>query len=181
MKAQLSTREISLIAICIAILAITSQISIPMPYGVPMTLQTLVIPAIAIFLGTKNSFIVVILYLFLGALGLPVFAGFSGSIASFFRPTSGFLLSFPILAITTGIGAESDKKWQLLLGIIMGTILNYFCGTLLFMLITTSTLHAALAVCVTPFIPTTILKIIIAYLFGLKVKPLANHYQKKSV
>lgn len=88
---QLTVKQISRIGIFTALTIILSQMSIPMPYGVPMTLQTFIIPLVALILGKKEGTFVASIYILLGLVGLPVFAGFSGGASIFFGPTGGFI------------------------------------------------------------------------------------------
>ena len=94
-KSNLSIQDICSVALCTAVIAIMAQISIPMPLGVPMTMQTFAITLSAIVLGSKRGSAAAFIYILLGAAGLPVLAGFTGGIQYFAGPTGGFLLSFP--------------------------------------------------------------------------------------
>ncbi|MDO4546979.1 MAG: biotin transporter BioY [Clostridia bacterium] len=108
------------IALCAACICALSQITIPMPSGVPLTLQTFAVALAAGLLGTKRSIICVVLYLFIGAAGLPVFAGFTGGISRFAGPTGGFLIGFIPMAALCGIDSsvvnggceKSQSKWM---------------------------------------------------------------------
>lgn len=74
--------EIAKIAICVCIIAVLSQISIPFPSGVPLTFQTFAVAFCAWFLGLKNGMIACLCYLAAGACGVPVFAGFNAGIGA---------------------------------------------------------------------------------------------------
>ncbi len=87
-----------LIAISAALITVCSWISIPLG-PVPFTLQTMAILAVMLTCGGKRGTIAIIVYLAMGACGLPVFAGFKGGIASLIGPTGGFLLGFVIAAL----------------------------------------------------------------------------------
>ena len=84
-----------------------AQISIPMPGGVPMTMQTFAITLAAVVLGAKLSTVSSVIYLLLGAVGVPVLANFSGGFDKFIGPTGGFLISFPLMAFIIGWGATT--------------------------------------------------------------------------
>ncbi|MGI6546140.1 MAG: biotin transporter BioY [Fastidiosipilaceae bacterium] len=105
-----STRNMVLIAIFAAILAVLSQLSIPLPTGVPATLQTLAVALLGFVLGGWSSAASVILYIFLGAIGLPVFAGFKGGFAALFGPTGGFIFGFIPLALLCGFATQITGK-----------------------------------------------------------------------
>jgi len=167
-----SVKDLCMMAVFTAVIIVMAQIIIPMPYGVPMTLQTLAIPLTGIMLGSKKGALTTVIYVLLGAVGVPVFAGFAGGPGVVFGPTGGFIMSFPVLAYLTGYGAEKDNKWWLWTGLISGVIINYLCGVIYFSFFTSNNLLTSFTVCVLVFIPTDIIKIIITGLFSIKVRNL---------
>lgn len=168
---SISLQDITMIGVFAAVIAIMAQISIPMPLGVPMTMQTFAITLAAVVLGAKYSAIASFVYLLLGAIGLPVFANLSGGIAKLIGPTGGFLLSFPIMAFLIGLGAQYYHKSKALfiLFLILGTVVNYVVGVIMFCILMDSTVMVALSACVIPFIPTAIIKAILASVLGLEL------------
>ena len=171
-SASLSSRDITQIGLAAALIAILAQISIPMPAGVPMTLQTFAIPFVAIILGSKKGTIAAVIYVLLGAVGLPVFAGFKGGLGIVLGLTGGFIVSFPIMAFLAGLGLEMGGMVKLYAGLVAGAVINYIIGTCWFVVAAHSTFAAAFAACVLPFIPTAIIKIILAGIIGKKVREL---------
>lgn len=169
---QLTVKQISRIGLFTALTIILSQISIPMPYGVPMTLQTFIIPLVAVLLGKKEGTFVALIYILLGLIGIPVFAGFSGGASIFFGPTGGFILSFPLMAYLSGIGSEKESKSQVLLWLLMGAVANYVVGMFYFSYVTSSSLMVAFTACVLPFIPTALIKIGLIFIVSEKLKPM---------
>ena len=155
-----------------AVIAIMAQISIPMPLGVPMTMQTFAITLAAIILGAKLSTISTLIYILLGAIGLPVLAGFSGGISKFVGPTGGFLISFPIMAFIIGYAVDhrSAFKGAFVVGLIAGTVVNYIVGIAMFCILTQSSVAVGFTACVLPFIPTAIIKAILASLIGFPIR-----------
>jgi len=96
--------DIALIAVfaaLIAALALTPAIPVG-AIGVPLTLQTLGVLLAGLVLGPWRGFLSVVLYLLVGFAGLPVFAGGTGGLAVFAKPSIGFLLSFPFAAALAG-------------------------------------------------------------------------------
>ena len=85
--------DLVLISVSAALITICSWISIPLG-PVPFTLQTLGILAVMLTVGGRRGTIAILVYLALGAVGVPVFAGFKGGIMSFIGPTGGFLIGF---------------------------------------------------------------------------------------
>ncbi len=169
-KPSLTAKDLSQIGIFTALIVVCSQLSIPMPAGVPMTLQTFIIPLAGIVLGAKRGTIATCIYVLLGAVGLPVFAGFTGGFGILFGMTGGFILSFPLLALFSGLGSRTDKKGIAILGLIIGTVINYLAGMIMFAVITSTDMGYAFTACVLPFIPTSIIKIVLAALLGLQLK-----------
>ena len=125
---KLSTRDLCYIGFFAAIIAICAQITIPQPGGVPFTLQAWAVALSGLILGPKNGTLAVFVYILLGAAGAPVFAGFSGGLGVIMRPTGGFILSFPIMALLAGLGESKGGTCWPLLGLAAGTIFNWACG-----------------------------------------------------
>lgn len=159
------------IAIFTAAISILAQIAIPLPSGVPFTLQTFAITLAAIILGAKKGTIAVLIYLLLGAVGIPVFSGFKGGLQAFVGPTGGFLLSFPFMTLCIGYGAEHpSKKGLYTFMLIIGTFLNYSVAVLVYHMTTNINITAACLTCVVPFIPSTIITAILASTLGFNIK-----------
>ena len=166
----LSVRDICSIGIFTAVITVCAQLSIPMPYGVPLTLQTFAIPLAGVILGAKKGAISTLIYILLGAAGIPVFAGFTGGLGIVIGPTGGFIFSFPLMAITAGVGESKSNRVWLVFWLVLGTALNYLCGMFFFSLVMSSSLKTAFAVCVLPFIPTGIIKIALVAVCGRMIK-----------
>lgn len=171
---KLKTSDLTQIALFTAVIVVLSQISIPMPYGVPITLQTFIIPLTGVLLGKRNGTLATTMYILLGIIGLPVFAGFSGGAAIVFGPTGGFILSFPIMAYISGWFAERENLGILYVGLFLGAFINFFVGFIMFHLVTGSSLSVAFTATVLPFIPTTIIKVIFIGLISQKLRPLVQ-------
>ena len=161
-RSRFSVREICYSGLFAAVIAIMAQISIPMPGGVPMTMQTFAITLAAVVLGAKLSTVSSVIYLLLGAVGVPVLANFSG----------GFLISFPLMAFIIGWGADHRHAFRgaYVLALIIGTIANYVVGTAMFCVLMNSSIAAGVTACVLPFIPTAIIKAVLATVIGFLVR-----------
>lgn len=169
-NSKFSVQDICMIAFMTAVTAVMAQISIPMPFGVPMTMQTFAITLAGVILGSKKGGISILIYVLIGLIGIPVFANFSGGIQCLAGPTGGFLISFPIMAFLIGIGADSKNKWMFILFVILGTLANYVIGLVFFCLIMQSSIGAGLAACVVPFLPTAVIKAVIASTLGIQIQ-----------
>ena len=170
-KSKISVQDICSIAIMTEITVVMAQISIPMPMGVPMTMQTFAITLAGVILGSKKGGLSILVYVLLGAIGVPVFAGFSGGVQNLIGPTGGFIISFPIMAYVIGLGVEHrKKKGMFVLMLILGTVLNYVIGVAMFCIIMNSSVMTGITACVLPFIPTAIIKAVVAALLGLQIR-----------
>lgn len=152
------------------LMVISAQISISIGL-VPFTLQTLVIPLVALVVGSRKSVISVLIYLLLGLIGLPVFANFNAGLSALLGPTGGFILSFIFMAYI--IGKTSDKTnnvYYISLAVIVANIVNLGLGVAYFMLVTNISLTKSLAVAVYPFLISTVIKMIFTVLIGIKLK-----------
>jgi biotin transport system substrate-specific component len=118
-----------------ALTAIAAQITVPVK-PVPFTLQTMMVVLAGAFLGAKNGAYSQILYLFLGCIGLPVFAQIPDPAIGFARligPTGGYLLAFPIAAFITGYFVEKNKKYlSVIISMFAGSVLILFIGSFYF-------------------------------------------------
>lgn len=167
----MKTRDLVVCSLFAAMTAVLSQISIPLPNGIPLTLQLLAVFLCGVILGAKKGFISTLVYVALGAIGLPVFAGFTGGFQYIVGYSGGFIISFPLVAFIIGFVSEkTDNMVLILLSTILGLIVSYTIGTLVFSLVTNTSISASLAACVIPFIFTDLLKCFIATFIGLKLK-----------
>ena len=147
-------------------ISISAQLTFMVPISVvPITLQTLAVYIIGSVYDSKKAVNSCLVYLLLGAIGLPVFAGFSGGLATLFSPTGGYLISLPIMAFN--ISKLSNYK---ITGLIVGTIACYVLGTIWFMVLMQMPLWSSLLLCVFPFIPGDIIKMILSLFVTKRLK-----------
>lgn len=159
------------IGIFTAIIAILAQISIPLPSGVPITLQSFAVTLTAIVLGSRKGAIATIIYLLLGIVGVPVFTHLRGGLHALASPTGGFLISFPLMALCIGIGTdEKARKGRYPLMLILGNLINYAFGLLVYCLTANVSAIPGFIACVLPFIPAAIISAALATLLGFKLR-----------
>lgn len=167
MKKQSALFNMTSCALMAALMCVLCPVSIPIG-PVPISLSVLVILVTVVVLGTWRALVSYTVYLLLGAVGMPVFTGFQGGLAKMAGPTGGYLLGFWLMILIGGIIMERSKRnlWLTMLGMAVGVAVDYVFGTAWFVLQTGSTLTHALEVCVYPFIPLDLLKIVAAAVFG---------------
>ncbi len=110
-KAKLTTLAMVQIALCTALICVSAQLAIPLPIGVPFTLQVLMVMLTALILKPLYSVISLLLYVLLGVVGLPVFSGAKSGIGTILSPTGGFIIgssSACSRACSAGSSAESS-------------------------------------------------------------------------
>jgi biotin transport system substrate-specific component len=166
---RFSTRDICFMGIFTASIAVMAQISIPMPLGVPMTMQTFAVSLAGVMLGAKRGFLSAVIYVLLGIAGFPVFANFSGGLGTVLGPSGGFIISFPIMAALTGFGSDRGAR-ALAVGLLAGAVVNFAAGAAMFSAVTGKGLDVAFAACVLPFIPTAVVKAVAAGALGFKIR-----------
>ena len=115
----MKTRELAYTGILAALIAVCSWISIPT--AVPFTLQTFAVFLTLGLLGGRLGTLAVTVYLLLGAVGLPVFAGFHGGLGAFLGATGGYLVGFLLLAFIGGLFIDMSKGERVISG--MGLVL----------------------------------------------------------
>ncbi len=173
-KVKFTVRDMCFIAMFAVIIAVCSWISVPLT--VPITLQTFGVFAALGVLGGKKGTIAVIVYVLLGAVGLPVFAGFKLGIGTLLGTTGGYIIGFVLSGIV--YWAITDKFGTKLavtvIAMALGLLVCYAFGTAWFMLVYTRskgavTLWSALGWCVFPFIIPDAIKIALAILVSERV------------
>lgn len=159
---KLTIGDITAIALMIAVTALCSWITIP--FSIPFTMQTFAVFFALEYFGGKKGTLVILLYIFLGIVGLPVFSGFAGGIGYLLGPTGGYIFGFAasgiVFCIFEKIGA---KKHAVRLAFKLACLaVCYLSGTLWFVHETGTKFGAALAVCVLPFVVPDVIKIVLA-------------------
>ncbi len=166
-----------MIALCAAVMAVCSWISIPA--AVPFTMQTFGVFLAVGLLGGRNGTLAVLIYILLGAAGLPVFSGFAGGIGHLFGATGGYIIGFIFSALLMWLVeaflGRSNKT--LVASMIAGLLVCYAFGTAWFMVVYAKNsgsigLITALSWCVFPYIIPDALKILLAAVLTRRLRPL---------
>ena len=158
---RMNTQKMTRIALMTAVICVLAPLSIPLSSLVPISLATFAVMLAGVILGAGDGTACTALYLVLGAIGVPVFAGYSSGIGALVGVTGGYLIGYLPLAFCNGWFAKK-QGYQLkgmISGMVIGTIVLYIIGTIWFIVVTKMTLMGALGACVLPFLPGDALKI----------------------
>ncbi len=184
-----------LIALFAALVSVGSFIHIPMPGGVPVVIQDMLARLSGLLLGPIYGGLAVLLFLILGILGFPVFSGKAGIQVILSGPTGGFLIGYFVASILGGLiikffyptiltsDDDSTKKrknivqWIIVtIASLSGTLCVFAFGIPGFMMVTGNDLVTSLPYVLTPFIPGTIVKTLLAVVLAKKFIPVIKNY-----
>ena len=164
---RLRTVDMAYIAMSAALMAICSWISIPA--AVPFTLQTFGVFLAVGALGGRRGTLAILVYLLLGLIGLPVFAGFEGGVGCLLGSTGGYLIGFVCTALVMWAMEKlpGNRTAVQVVSMVLGLAACYAFGTVWFMQVYARTSGAigwltALGWCVFPFVIPDLLKIALA-------------------
>ncbi|MBA2174997.1 biotin transporter BioY [Halobacillus locisalis] len=154
-----------------AITAILAQIEIPLPL-VPISGQTLAVGLTATILGSRQGAIAMMVYAAIGAVGVPVFAGFKGGAQVLVGPTGGYIFGFIAAAFITGIILEKTRfnLTMAMLANVIGMVVTLICGTIQLKFIVDLTWSESMAAGVYPFIVVGLIKAFLASWIGITVR-----------
>ena len=173
MNAAVMTRA----ALMAAVTAVAAQIAIPIE-PVPFTLQVLAVVLTGLLLGPRYGALAMAIYLLLGAVGVPVFAQFSGGLGTLLGPTGGYLISYPIAAAVAGLAAKTvagdSRSRALWFGFFWGCTglaIIYALGATWLAVVSGLTPKVAIATGVLPFVVFDLIKVGLAALVAVAAAP----------
>lgn len=157
-------------ALCAAALAALAPRAIPMG-PVPLTLAVFVICIFTYIAGAKQTALGVVVYLIIGAIGLPVFSGYEGGVQKLVGPTGGYLIGYIPLALIGGVFVQrSEKRLMHIIGFAAALVVLYVFGTAWLCLHLKLNIASAVKTAVLPFIPFDLAKTLLAALIGPIIK-----------
>ncbi|NLX63598.1 MAG: biotin transporter BioY [Clostridiaceae bacterium] len=161
----------TMIGLMAAVICILGPLSIPVGL-VPVSFTNLAILFSIYILGTKNALMSLLIYIFIGLAGAPVFSGFSGGPAKLLGPTGGYIIGFIFMALMSGIFIDKfiDKWFLCVSGMVLGTLACYTLGTAWLSCQADMAIPAAISVGVLPFIPGDIIKILFVAIMGPRIR-----------
>lgn len=168
------TKMIVGVGVMAAIIAVLSQITIPLPTHVPVTLQTFAVALAGYFLGWQGGTAAALVYALLGAIGVPVFAGWSGGFGVITGYTGGFIYGFIVMAFLCGLGAKfcsnkiSSKAVAIALGI-AGLACDHLLGAIQYAVIANISLGKSILLVSVPYLVKDIISVVAAYLISIEI------------
>lgn len=169
---KIKTKQMVLIALMTAVTCVLGPLSIPLPFSpVPISLTNFAIFLAIFVLGMENGTISFIIYLLLGAVGVPVFSSFRGGLQVLAGPTGGYLIGFIFLALIMGFALDHfDRKLvPTIIGMIIGMVVCYAFGTVWLAKLLSLSFKEGLMMGVIPYLAGDAAKIIIAAIVGPKL------------
>jgi len=170
---KLTTREMTYIAITPALMAATAWVAIPLSIGAPITLQTLFVMICALLFTSKISTQSMIVYVLLGMIGIPIFAGFTGGFGVIVGPTGGFIVGFIIMAFfiskMKNVKIINNEKIDIIIILVIANIILYMIGGTYMAFVLGTDIPRTIAI-LTPYIPGDILKIIVSLYAYLNIR-----------
>ena len=174
-SSRLRTRDLTYIALFAVLMAICAWITIPMT--VPFTLQIFAVFAALATLGGRRGTYAVAVYLLLGAVGLPMGAGFQGGLGWLLGTTGGYIVGFLCIALiywlmTAKLGESLPVS---IAASVLGLLVCYLFGTAWFMAVYARStgpvgIMTALGWCVFPYVVPDLLKLVLAVTLSHRVK-----------
>ncbi|MCM1154991.1 MAG: biotin transporter BioY [Roseburia sp.] len=165
-----ATKDIVCVGMFAAVLAVLAQISIPMPSGVPVTLQTFAVALTGVVLSWKLGTASILVYILLGAVGLPVFSGFKGGIQALAGYTGGFIWGFIALVFLCGIGMRMKNKiMSAALGFV-GLAICHLLGVIQFMFLMKIGFTEAFLLVSAPYLLKDVVSVILADIMGMQIR-----------
>lgn len=171
------TLQIVMCALFAAIIAVSAQITVPLPTQVPITLHTFGVALCAAVGGAVAGAVSTSVYVLIGAIGVPVFAGLRGGFSVLLGPTGGFLFGFIIMAFFCGL--QFRHLWSRIGISLVGLAVCYLFGALQYALLMQKDMITSITLVVLPFMIKDILSIAAAQYMAIPIrKALANtiHY-----
>lgn len=180
-KKKMSAKDMAFTGMFAAVIAVLSQIAIPLPSGVPVTLQTFAVALAGYTLGMKLGGLSALVYVLIGAVGVPVFSGFKGGFGSLTGPTGGFIWGFIIMALLCGLGTDTGRKIPAIALGIAGLLICHLCGAAQFTVIKDGGfLSSVMLVCV-PYLLKDLISVGLAFGLALILRSRVNITKKAKV
>ena len=162
------TFQMVICAMCAAIIAVSAQVVVPLPTQVPITLHTFGVALCAAVFGSMTGTVSTAVYVLLGAVGLPVFAGMRGGFEVITGPTGGFLYGFILMAFFCGM---QMKNLPLRIAVSVGGLaVCYLCGAVQYALLMQIDILRSIVLVVLPFVVKDVLSVVAAQYMAIPIR-----------
>ena len=170
---KFDTRQLTVTGLMAAIICILGPLALNISVSpVPISLGSMAIYFVLTVLGMKLGTSSVLIYILLGAAGLPVFTNFTGGIGKLLGPTGGYIIGYIFMALVCGFFVDKFNNNIIinLAGMLLGTAVLYLFGSLWLAYQANMSFIAALYAGVIPYIPGDLIKLFFAVFIGRQVR-----------
>ena len=172
-------QDMSIVALFAGLTAALSQIAIPIPFTpVPITLQPLAVLLAGAILGSRRGALSLIVYVLMGAVGLPVFAQGEGGLPVLLGPKGGYLFGFILAAFVIGLLTEKKREtsfFRLAGAMLLGMVIFYLTGWTQLKLVLGLSWGKSFMAGVLPFLPLDLLKVFFAAAIAAALRRSLSH------
>ena len=166
------TRDMTKMALCVAILCVTSFLVVPLPFTpIVISLHTIAVNIIGLILSPMQAGVTVLIYLFMGLIGLPVFSAGTAGPGKLFGPTGGFYFGFlfAVIAISLLRGKKISMKRYMIVSVAIGMPIQHACAIIGMCIHNGGNVTAAFATVSLPFILGDIMKCLMSSMVGVSL------------
>ncbi len=177
-KRAFTTKEMVLIGMMAAVMAVISQLQIPTPGGVPVTIQVFGVALIGSILGSKRGFMTILVYVLIGSVGAPVFAGMQGGLQVLSGMAGGYIWGWFALVLFAGIrpnlkSAKANVTITVVAALI-GLMICEFVGGLQWAILSNGDIRTIMIYSFTAFIPKDIVITILGVILGRPMRKIVD-------
>lgn len=164
----MSKQDLTTIALMVAVITVFSQLSLPLPNGVPLTLQVFAVALAGMVLRPKKALICITVYILAGSLGIPVFANFTAGIGKLIGPTGGYIYGFYFLTFYSIL----DNKSKLTKGtlITLSVLLFHTIGIIHYSIVMQADIIKSIFIISVPYFFKDLISVAAACISGEKIK-----------
>ena len=165
-----TTKTITKVALFAALMCILGPLSINIGI-IPISLSIFTVFLASYLLNPKEALLAVLVYLLIGAFGLPVFSNFAGGLAKLLGPTGGYLIGFLPMALISSLFIQKNENiYVQFAGMLISLLVCYIFGSIWLAVSADMSFINAVKVGMLPFIALDIIKIILVIIIGKRVK-----------
>lgn len=172
----MKTKDLAQTALLVSLLSASAYISIPI-FMISFSLQTFIIMIIGLNMPHRIAVLSVTVYLFLGGIGLPIFASGQAGLSTLMGPTGGYLFGFLVAVYFMSITQANSFKYKFLSALVFGVAVVYVFGIMGLMLVLKIGINEALIIGVIPFILSDLLKALLAVWISIRYQSWFRHFK----